>query len=252
MPCHKVLSHMLQSSLQPGATAADALEHILRKAGSSSVSEAGAGVSQPRHTPATRHEFAVGTTGLIEAPPSQASTDLVDDTDDKSSWVQSMPEIPYEDVISAHSVNILVPLILIRELLSSMGHTSATHIPPNTRPRPAGYIINAPAHQHVQSRAEHDHRDRSSASMAMASRGMNTVDPGYNERRAVAGGCVWWCEACWLGGWCGRVLWTVAIGEVQKPEVVWGRFLACYGAIRVELGWGRGQELVGTSEKRGL
>ena len=34
-----------------------------------------------------------------------------------SSWTQTLDRIPYEDVISAHSVNTFVPFILIRELL---------------------------------------------------------------------------------------------------------------------------------------
>ncbi|KAJ0158173.1 Uncharacterized protein CTA2_12150, partial [Colletotrichum tanaceti] len=37
-----------------------------------------------------------------------------------SSWVQSLSDIPYEDVITAHSVNTFVPLILVRELLPLM------------------------------------------------------------------------------------------------------------------------------------
>ncbi|KAF2024337.1 hypothetical protein EK21DRAFT_94185 [Setomelanomma holmii] len=39
----------------------------------------------------------------------------------KSSWVQSMFEIPYEDVMSAHAVNTFVPLMLCRELLPLTG-----------------------------------------------------------------------------------------------------------------------------------
>lgn len=63
----------------------------------------------------------------------------------KSSWVQSLQEIPYEDLISAHSVNKFVPLILIRELLPVMRQKRDP--PPFTlRARDSrecyGYIVN--------------------------------------------------------------------------------------------------------------
>lgn len=41
--------------------------------------------------------------------------------DGRSSRSQSIDEIPYEDMISVHSVNAFVPLILCRELLPLMG-----------------------------------------------------------------------------------------------------------------------------------
>jgi hypothetical protein len=46
----------------------------------------------------------------------------------KSSWMQTLHDIPYEDVISAHSVNTFTPLILCRELLPLMGSDSHTQL----------------------------------------------------------------------------------------------------------------------------
>ncbi|KAM7207796.1 3-oxoacyl-reductase 4 [Naviculisporaceae sp. PSN 640] len=54
----------------------------------------------------------------------------------KSSWVQVLDEIPYEDIISAHAVNAFVPLILCRELLPLMGelkHNRSAPASPNTK-----------------------------------------------------------------------------------------------------------------------
>ncbi|KAH3963675.1 hypothetical protein HBH96_158470 [Parastagonospora nodorum] len=60
----------------------------------------------------------------------------------KSSWVQSLSEIPYEDIICAHSVNSFCPLILIRELFSLMGCAKS---PSSSTPtKPQGYIIKSP------------------------------------------------------------------------------------------------------------
>ncbi|KAF4632655.1 hypothetical protein G7Y89_g5479 [Cudoniella acicularis] len=50
-----------------------------------------------------------------------------------SSWMQSLDEIPYEDIISAHSINTFVPLILIRELLLVIGS-------PRSRTNPSSVI----------------------------------------------------------------------------------------------------------------
>ncbi|KAI4087135.1 MAG: hypothetical protein L6R37_008353, partial [Teloschistes peruensis] len=44
---------------------------------------------------------------------------------EKSSWVQTLQEIPYEDLICAHSVDTFVPLILIRELLPFMARSAS-------------------------------------------------------------------------------------------------------------------------------
>lgn len=63
-----------------------------------------------------------------------------------SSWTQTLSEIPYEDLISAHSVNTFVPLILIRELLPLMGRTKkaeqTSELEPTESDTPLGYIIN--------------------------------------------------------------------------------------------------------------
>ena len=61
----------------------------------------------------------------ITAEPAQVS---------KSSWVQSLTDTPYEDVISAHSVNFFVPLILYRKLLPLMGSSTPNHMPATTTP----------------------------------------------------------------------------------------------------------------------
>ncbi|KAI0905569.1 hypothetical protein F4823DRAFT_566606 [Ustulina deusta] len=75
----------------------------------------------------------------IEGP---ATEQLTTDTPNEastlgSSWVQSLPEIPYADVISAHSVNAFVPLILVRELLPIMSDGNPGGNPSN---RARGYI----------------------------------------------------------------------------------------------------------------
>lgn len=80
----------------------------------------------------------------------------------QSSWTQTLPEIPYEDVISAHSVNTFVPLILIRELLPLMGTTISmdirprepqpadpTHSPKAISLEPAGYVINVSSREGI-------------------------------------------------------------------------------------------------------
>jgi NAD(P)-dependent dehydrogenase (short-subunit alcohol dehydrogenase family) len=189
-----------------------------------------------------------GAQGMIEGPASDFSKDLAA-TEGKSSWVQSISEIPYEDVISAHSVNTFVPLILIRELLPLMGtevgkavratETSPAAEPPSSssssseirQRRPAGYIVNvssregifesSPGHNHKA--GHHVHTNMSKAALNMITEteaaaaweqrrvAINTVDPGYMSAAP---------EMERLGarpiGWedgAGRVLWPVAVGE---------------------------------------
>lgn len=108
-----------------------------------------------------------------------------------TSWVQSLTEIPYEDVITAHSVNTFVPLILIRELMSLMKHDKAST-------KACGYIVNVSSREGIfetsrngESKAgRHVHNNMSKAGLNMITEteaaaawkigiAMNTVDPGY-------------------------------------------------------------------------
>ncbi|KAF2678927.1 NAD(P)-binding protein, partial [Lentithecium fluviatile CBS 122367] len=167
----------------------------------------------------------------------------------KSSWIQSLFEIPYEDVISAHSVNTFVPLILCRELLPLMGTPNTeTSTEPPTPAKPAAYIINISSREGIfettpyspTKRGKHVHTNMSKAALnmiteteaAVAWRGrrvaMNTVDPGYMSAAPEY-------EDAYDGvrpiGWedgAGRVLWPVAVGE-REGVAVWGRFLKHYG-----------------------
>ncbi|KAI0417568.1 NAD(P)-binding protein [Xylaria grammica] len=115
-----------------------------------------------------------------------------------SSWVQSLPEIPYEDVISTHSVNAFVPLILVRELLPIMSDSS----PVGKRSSHAhGYIVNVSSREGIfeqtvrgaqsAKNGKHVHTNMSKAALNMITEteaadawrtarvAMNTVDPGY-------------------------------------------------------------------------
>lgn len=159
----------------------------------------------------------------------------------KSSWAQNLDEIPYEDLISAHSVNAFVPLILCRELLPYMGSAGdpASH--------PLGYIINVSSREGIlentkdsQSKAGHHvHTNMSKAGINMITEtessnswkrrvAMNSVDPGYMSaapecRRE---------EGCPIGFEDGsaRVLWPIAIGE-QEGTVIRGKFLKHFGEV---------------------
>lgn len=182
----------------------------------------------------------------------------------KSSWMQSISQVPYEDIISAHSVNTFVPLILVRELLVLMG--SATLTPPtasssNTPSKPLAYIINVSSREGIfesnpNSSAKHGHHvhtnltkaalnmlTETEASPAWRSRkvAMNTVDPGYMS--AAPEIMEQWkengrsgCPIGWEDG-VGRVLWPIAVGERSEP--VWGRFLKHFGKVEVDVGVGR-------------
>ncbi|KAK4870695.1 hypothetical protein LT330_005043 [Penicillium expansum] len=168
------------------------------------------------------------------------TTENEDEELSKSSWVQSLHEIPYSDLISAHSVNAFVPLILCRELLPVMGTPpSSSSLSPST---PAGYIINVSSREGIledtpqsSSKAGHHvHTNMSKAAINMITEteahaawkgrrvAMNSVDPGYMsaapECRTVEG-----CPIGFEDG-AGRVLWPIAVGEVEG-KVVWGRFL---------------------------
>ncbi|KAJ6072968.1 hypothetical protein N7467_011053 [Penicillium canescens] len=167
-------------------------------------------------------------------------TNNEDEEPSKSSWVQSLNEIPYADLISAHSVNAFVPLILCRELLPVMG----TPLSPSSSSQttPAAYIINVSSREGIledtpqsSSKAGHHvHTNMSKAAINMITEteaqaawkgrrvAMNSVDPGY---MSAAPECVT-AEGCPIGFEDGaaRVLWPVAVGEVEG-RVVWGRFL---------------------------
>jgi len=183
----------------------------------------------------------------------------------KSLWVQSLFEISYEDVISAHSVNMFVPLVLCRELLPLMGEEqtssqNAHDVQDETaRTRPKGYIINASSREgifedrtrSIGKAGKHVHTNMSKAALNMITEieaasawqrrrvAMNTVDPGYMsaapEYESAFDGQR---PINWEDG-TGRVLWPVAVGEL-KGEAVYGRFLKHYGAVEVNPGAGRG------------
>ncbi|CAD6442046.1 41014952-3011-4eab-a4ca-024b558f3c24 [Sclerotinia trifoliorum] len=171
----------------------------------------------------------------------------------KTSWVQNLYEIPYEDVISAHSVNTFVPLILVRELLPLMG-SPLPHPNTNNHPsKPLAHIINVSAREGVfevtptnrHKNGYHVHTNLTKAALNMLTEteaavawrdrkvAMNSVDPGYLsaakeviENREKNGG---WdgCPIGWEDG-AARVLWSVAVGESGKGAV-WGRFLKDFG-----------------------
>lgn len=178
----------------------------------------------------------------------------------KSSWVQKVDEIPYEDIISAFGVNTFVPLILYRELLPLMGAPVKSTRSSNTQQgaerhkrKPLGYIVNVSSREgifesspdHTAKNGAHVHTNMTKAAVNMITQteavtawrtrgvAMNTVDPGYisaaPEMDSMYGGIR---PLDWEDG-AGRVLWPVAIGEVEE-DAVWGRFLKHYGAIDVD------------------
>ncbi|CEJ86932.1 hypothetical protein VHEMI04251 [[Torrubiella] hemipterigena] len=182
-----------------------------------------------------------------------------------SSWVQSLSEIPYEDVISAHSVNTFAPLILIRELTPLMKNNGGAKL--------QGHIVNVSSREgifekHRGTKAKHGkhvHTNMSKAGLNMITEteaemlwkekgiAMNTVDPGYMSAAPE-------CEDSFDGerpiGWedgAGRVLWPVRCMELEYKKSIdkttggkndmnqyWGRFFKHYGAVRVEPRFGRG------------
>ena len=171
-------------------------------------------------------------------------------TPSKSSWVQSLHEIPYEDIITAHSVNTFVPLILIRELLPLMiiastdqSHPSSKKPPatPPTQTRPIAHIINVSSREGIfedtpNSREKvsglHVHTNMTKAGLNMITEtqaaslwaqhriAMNTVDPGYMsaapEVRAKRGEEQ--KPPIGFEDGAARVLWTVAVAEGKKEN----------------------------------
>ncbi|CZR60136.1 uncharacterized protein PAC_10032 [Phialocephala subalpina] len=179
----------------------------------------------------------------------------------KSSWVQSISDIPYEDIISAHSVNTFVPLILTREFLPIMG--SHSHLPDTPQTKPLAYILNISSREGIfESRPHHSHKSghhvhtnltkaalnmltETEAGPAWRSRrvAINSVDPGYmsaapeiEESWRREGSAE--CPIGWEDG-AGRVLWPVVMGEREDGKPVWGRFLKHFGRVEVDPGLGR-------------
>ncbi|TVY88074.1 Uncharacterized protein LAWI1_G007052, partial [Lachnellula willkommii] len=92
------------------------------------------------------HDTPNGDSMVANLPINGNASTAVQDPSDKCSWFQTLHEIPYEDIISAHSVNTFVPLILIWELLPLMGTTrSQSPLPLSTKPR--AHIINVSARE---------------------------------------------------------------------------------------------------------
>lgn len=170
----------------------------------------------------------------------------------KSSWAQGISEIPYEDVISAHSVNTFVPFILLRELLPLLRGPPKSSLQGT---RPIAYVINVSSREGISERniasgtkaGHHVHTNMSKAALNMLTEteaaktwkedkvSINAVDPGYMSADPM------WMEmvgrsgqACPLGWEDGaaRVLWPVAKGEAEGVAI-WGRFLKHFAQLDV-------------------
>ena len=198
------------------------------------------------------------------APPPVTSVSTLPDESPKSSWMQSINQIPYEDIISAQSVNTFVPLILVREFLPFMGSITLNPGKPssfNPESKSLAYIINVSSREGIfesdrKSSAKHGHHVHTNLTKAALNMlteteagpawkdrkvAMNTVDPGYMsaapeikqkwEENGLPG-----CPISWEDG-VGRVLWPVAVGESGQP--LWGRFLKHFGTVEVDVGVGR-------------
>ncbi|RDL40058.1 Uncharacterized protein BP5553_00037 [Venustampulla echinocandica] len=206
------------------------------------------------HRPSTCAEELDNTTTRL--PNSNKSLEF-HDAPQTSSWMQSLHQIPYEDVISAHSVNTFVPLILIRELLPLMGSVTAHTSVPNKPAIPLAYIINVSSREGIfesssplsrSKNGKHVHTNLTKAALNMLTEteagpawtkrrvAINSVDPGYMSAapEIIARGLE--CPIRWEDG-TGRVLWPIAVGEKGRP--VWGRFLKHFGAAEVDVGVGR-------------
>ena len=170
----------------------------------------------------------------------------------KSSWMQSLHEIPYEDIITAHSVNSFVPLILIRELLPLMTQATDTTIPLNEPPspspsptpsktRPIAHIINVSSREGIfedtptsrEKTGLHVHTNMTKAGLNMITEtqaaslwaqhriAMNTVDPGYmSAAPEIRVKKSYRQEKPPIGFEDGaaRVLWTVAVAEGRNQD----------------------------------
>lgn len=178
----------------------------------------------------------------------------IEEVPTKSSWGQTMDEVPYEDVITAHSVNTFVPFILCRELLSCMPAF------PNLQDdkycgKPKGYIINVSSREGIfeesptasAKNGHHVHTNMSKAALNMLTEteaakvwrthriAMNSVDPGFMSAAPdfQNGDC-----PIGFDDGAGRVLWPVAVGETKR-EPIWGQLLKHFGEVKVQVGKGR-------------
>ena len=171
--------------------------------------------------------FSVQDNALIESTPNS-----------KSSWVQSLHEIPYEDVITAHSVNTFVPLILIRELLPLM--TSASELnstKAESDVQPTAHIINVSSREGIfegipksrEKAAVHVHTNMTKAALNMITEteaadlwakqriAMNTVDPGYMSAAPEVRDSGIKPPIGFDDG-AARVLWTIAVAEGKEDR----------------------------------
>ncbi|CAD6570547.1 MAG: hypothetical protein ASARMPREDX12_007575 [Alectoria sarmentosa] len=171
----------------------------------------------------------------------------------RSSWVQSLTEIPYEDIISAHSVNIFVPLILIREFVFIMSQRAAP-VHTSFMPRkPLAHIINVSPREGIfESSANsgekaglHVHTKTSKAGLNMTTEteaaaclksrhvATNTIEPGYRsaapEMRDKGEGRIDFDNGT------ERVLWPIAVAE-RGDAPMWGRSLKHFGKVDVGSG----------------
>ena len=174
----------------------------------------------------------------------------------KLSWQQSLEEIPYEDLMTAHSVNAFVPLILIRELLPVIDSNSSQFPSQSLLCKLVAHILNVSARESIfeaspsttEKNGHHVHTNMAKAGLNMITEteaarlwkerriAMNTIDPGYMSAvpdRTSRGGC-----PLGFDDGAGRVLWPVAVAETKEVgrEVVWGRFLKHFGRETMEVG----------------
>ncbi|KAF8469930.1 hypothetical protein BDZ91DRAFT_719208 [Kalaharituber pfeilii] len=113
-----------------------------------------------------------------------------------SSWAQTYTEIPYRDLITAHSINLFTPFLLTRELLPNLS-LPRRDLPPH--PAPTAYVLNLTARESILSplpgsrnkNGTHTHTNMYKAALHMLTHcesaplwrshgiAMNSVDPGY-------------------------------------------------------------------------
>ena len=184
---------------------------------------------------------------------------------DPSSWMQSLSAIPYEDFITAYSVNSLVPMILIRELMPFMAqqtHTSkkdtmfASSTKDRLSPIPTAYILNISSREGIfeetprssAKNGKHLHTNMSKAALNSITQteaatawkkhkiAINSVDPGFMSAAPEIRVKIGECPIGFEDG-AGRVLWPIAMGE--RGEAVWGRFLKHFGKVEVDVGLGQ-------------
>lgn len=181
-----------------------------------------------------------------------------------SSWLQSIQQIPYEDIISAHSVNTFVPLILIREFLPIMRSDIARSTNDAASKKAASHIINVSSREGIfeatpksaSKHGKHVHTNLTKAALNMLTEtevgpawrqgkiAMNTVDPGFMSAAAEVEeawrekeGDGWTCPIGWEDG-AGRLLWPIAMNEGGNGPI-WGRFLKHFGAVEIDVSVGR-------------